>query len=331
MTSDFDELASAYLDGEATDAQVARVDSDPQLLARVAELRSLSEAMNVDVPLPDDLLKQRQIGAALEAFDAGGWQGSVAAGATVPASAPIDLGERRAKGAARATGSGGLPRWLGVAAVLLLVVGGVGVLTQIGGGSDDTDLATAADSGELEAGGADGEDASEVLTDNTMAAAREAADAAAPVAGSADGDDAEQSFAAEAEDEAASDEGFADSGDEESEEQAEEDADDAAPSTTVTVLPSTTAGGFFPEEELEAARVGLGASPTEAALLALADGARFDPALAGCVAEVEAADGLEVRFFVPVSVDGVDGEALFGGSEIDPVVVVVDGECAPLG
>jgi hypothetical protein len=47
-----DELASAYLDGEATAAEAARVESDPGLQARVAALRAVAEAVGAPPPAP---------------------------------------------------------------------------------------------------------------------------------------------------------------------------------------------------------------------------------------------------------------------------------------
>lgn len=49
---DTDELLSAYIDGLATPEDVARVESDPALLARAAELRSAAAAVGRPVPVP---------------------------------------------------------------------------------------------------------------------------------------------------------------------------------------------------------------------------------------------------------------------------------------
>ncbi len=48
-----DELVSSYLDGEATPAQVARVEGDPRLLARVEEMRAAIELVSAPVSIPE--------------------------------------------------------------------------------------------------------------------------------------------------------------------------------------------------------------------------------------------------------------------------------------
>lgn len=66
-----DELVSAYLDGEATPAEIAEVERDDALLARVEQLRSVRDAVAAPVaPMPAEL-KDQMIGAALAAADAG--------------------------------------------------------------------------------------------------------------------------------------------------------------------------------------------------------------------------------------------------------------------
>ena len=47
MTDDFDELASAYLDGQVSDSEADRVEADPDLQARVSELAALSDAVRL--------------------------------------------------------------------------------------------------------------------------------------------------------------------------------------------------------------------------------------------------------------------------------------------
>ena len=66
-----DELVSAYLDGEATPAEIAEVERDDALLARVEQLRSVRDAVAAPVaPMPAEL-KDQMIGAALAAAEAG--------------------------------------------------------------------------------------------------------------------------------------------------------------------------------------------------------------------------------------------------------------------
>ena len=65
-----DELASAYLDGEATPAEIAKVEASDALLARVEEFRALRDAVAEPVtPLPEDL-QDDLIGAALGVAEA---------------------------------------------------------------------------------------------------------------------------------------------------------------------------------------------------------------------------------------------------------------------
>ena len=59
------ELVSAYLDGEATPAEIAEIERDDALLDRVEQLRPVRDAVAAPVaPLPEEL-RDRMIGAAL--------------------------------------------------------------------------------------------------------------------------------------------------------------------------------------------------------------------------------------------------------------------------
>ena len=88
------ELASAHLDGDVDAAARARVDGSPELLAMVAELREVRDALAA-TPQPPAAARDRAIAAALEAAPTGGrivaigaartrrrlaWIGAVAAG-----------------------------------------------------------------------------------------------------------------------------------------------------------------------------------------------------------------------------------------------------------
>jgi hypothetical protein len=323
MTSDFDELASAYLDGEASDADAARIEADPSMQARVNELRAVTEALDANVAPADEFLRRRQIGAALEAFDelagpglASGPKGGDPVDPVGPA-APVDLADRRHQRAqdGQPSGRSGMPQWLGVAAVLLLIVGGIGLLTQLGG-ADDESFETASDSAEL-----DTEDgASDTVADDSTAEAAGAAQAVQPGAGDEAGTEATR---------AASD-SEADTGEDEEgldEDQAAADDEGTSSESTSAATSTTAVGGLFPDEQIEAARVSFDVPPTQEELLALADGALFDPAVSDCAALLTAETGIAVEFFVPISVAGVDGEALFTGLEPDVSVVAVDEAC----
>jgi len=330
MTSDFDELASAYLDGQTSDAETAQVESDPALLGEVDELRAIADAIGRDVTPPDDLVKRRQIGVALDAFDdvhgtsAAAFDDAAAHREPSEAAAPIDLSQRRTGTADRVSGRE-FPSWLGVAAVLVLIVGGIGLLGLLGSGSDDSETASV----DVATDAAAGTESTAVASNMTV----EASDAAATAVGrgNAANEPAAQDDAARQE--SAEDSGGgvveaeeADEGEAGADQEAAELVEESAASAT-----TTAGGGFFPEESLEAARVDFTVIPETDELLALEDGPRFVAELAECTEVVINEFGAEVVFFVPVSVAGVDGEALFVGPDTDRSVLLLDESCAVIG
>src|SRR3954469_11477487 len=116
-----DELASAYLDGEATDAERARVEHDPALLARVARMRAARDAL-ASAPLdePDEAAKDAAIRTAVTASEA-----------TV-----IDLRRERVRRGLRIAS---------IAAAVVLVVGAAGLLIRLAAdSSSSTKTSTAA-------------------------------------------------------------------------------------------------------------------------------------------------------------------------------------------
>ncbi|MEQ1874118.1 MAG: hypothetical protein ABL953_10355 [Ilumatobacteraceae bacterium] len=76
-------LASAYLDGDVTPGERARVDAAPELLAMVASMRHVATLV-ATVPAPAASMRERGVAAALAEFDA------VAAGSNV-----VSLASRR--------------------------------------------------------------------------------------------------------------------------------------------------------------------------------------------------------------------------------------------
>lgn len=144
-TADDLELVSAYLDGEATAAEAARVEGDDRLRALAGRLRATAARLAVDDPPP--ALVDDHVAAALDHFQ------------EVPADAPVvDLSAERRR------------RWydrvpLGAVAAVVLVVALIGAATQIDfGGGQETTAATATDAagddsgagtGEMEAAGED--------------------------------------------------------------------------------------------------------------------------------------------------------------------------------
>lgn len=67
----FDELVSAYLDGEATADEVARVESSPELMAEVRRLEAITQrvASTDQIPPPPAGQREVHLAAALAAFD----------------------------------------------------------------------------------------------------------------------------------------------------------------------------------------------------------------------------------------------------------------------
>lgn len=62
------ELASAYLDGAATADERARVEANPQLMALVSDLRSVSRSLAETPVVAPDSLREQQLAAALAIF-----------------------------------------------------------------------------------------------------------------------------------------------------------------------------------------------------------------------------------------------------------------------
>lgn len=138
-------LASAYLDGELDHAERAAAHADPGVMALVAELRALQEAVS-DAPAPDPARRSAAINAAMAEYqaayagladagtrDASGTPGTSGADG---ANAPISLDARRAS------------RWsrqltLAAAAVAVLAVGGIVAASINRGNGSDADLSSA--------------------------------------------------------------------------------------------------------------------------------------------------------------------------------------------
>lgn len=137
MNDDELELASTYLDGAATAAEAARVESDPALRAAVAELRAARQALAAVAPA-DDETRERAIAAALDVFDAAS-SSAASAAAPSPAAGVVALKPRR-----RWTWGHGLGA---AAAAAVVVVAGIAVFRQ------DVEAPTA-DEARLETAGA---------------------------------------------------------------------------------------------------------------------------------------------------------------------------------
>jgi|GEM_PF-1499719 len=67
---ELDELAAAYLDGEATPAEIVRIESDPEIQARIEEFRGLTEMLAEPVSPPPAATRDAAIAAAIAAAPA---------------------------------------------------------------------------------------------------------------------------------------------------------------------------------------------------------------------------------------------------------------------
>jgi hypothetical protein len=97
-SDDFDELASAYLDGEVTPGERARVEADPDLLARVSELRAVRSALAAPLVQPDARVRERVLASARAE--------AVASPGTGPSREPVvPIGRRRSRNAMAVIGA----------------------------------------------------------------------------------------------------------------------------------------------------------------------------------------------------------------------------------
>jgi hypothetical protein len=159
---DLDELASALLDGLLTGDEATAAKRDPAVMARLAELAAVREAVQRPPAGPDPVARERGMAAALAAFDAGHEAGELR-GTGVSAGTTVSPLGRRSPAARPAAAHRGTPRpprgtagrrWLTAAAIVLAVVGlGLGVVaTNRDTGSDSSDTAA---SGSDDAGRSD--------------------------------------------------------------------------------------------------------------------------------------------------------------------------------
>ncbi|NNE74982.1 MAG: hypothetical protein HKN26_15055 [Acidimicrobiales bacterium] len=124
-----DELVSAYLDGEATAAEIAQVEGSPELLARVEVFRSLQAPMQA-VPAPTPEAQNAAIAAAIAAVTVDPADVATAAAAAVATRSAT----RR-------------PPWYqrlapGLVMVCVLAAGLIAAPFILNGGSDDADTSS---------------------------------------------------------------------------------------------------------------------------------------------------------------------------------------------
>ena len=335
MSNDFDplnELASAHLDGDHEAARDPRAVDDSSFDARVESMRAVSKRLGAELPRPDPALRERHLAAALDLFDQLHDDGiapvvpgaDADVGSAGPASDPVDEApggpapgaaersapvvslegrrSRRSAGGARNGAGRRLPGWLGAAAALVLVMGGlVAVVRSMGsaGGDDTAAVATDAD------------------TEASDGSAEESADESDSVAsqlatGEAAGDRARN----DSEDAAA---------DEESTDGTEAASDDAAEGSPLsTTAPASSTGGDGvvaydrtpTQEELEAVTAGPLSPPSES---------RCGPVTPPPTA------GAELIGFVPAEVATAPVEILvYEGADGVRSYALVDADCAPV-
>jgi hypothetical protein len=186
MNDDPTNLASAYLDGELTTDERARVEDDAQLLAEVDRLRAV-RLLLADVEPPAISRREAHLAAALDVWDRlplaeqtgvrrdatpSGVDGAAIAGAA-SVTAPTPIGNRRRPAPTR---------WLtGAAAAMVLVLAG-GIALQLGA-SDEDDSGTTSDV-------ADGAQSAELESSDALAARESADDSAGDDASDGGSDDA---------------------------------------------------------------------------------------------------------------------------------------------
>lgn len=155
--SERDELASAYLDGEATQDEVVLVENNASMLELVEELRAVAEASSSPASTANSVTKAAHLAAAGSVFDAQLGAGSTTTDTDRGAIASSDtktehaavtsLAAKRAKKQSQSTRR--YPAWLSVAAASLAVVGGIGLYrSTLTSDSEDAAFATAEESGE---------------------------------------------------------------------------------------------------------------------------------------------------------------------------------------
>jgi len=154
-----DELASAYLDGAATDAERARVDADEELGARVRAMAAVRNAVRTPLPV-DAARREAALAAALDAAEEPG--GVLALDRGRPTAAPVVPLPARWRSAGRDRRL----RYLAVAAAVAVAALAVPLLDRLGTEDDEADTASVALDAEASApAGRDGAEESDAVDD----------------------------------------------------------------------------------------------------------------------------------------------------------------------
>jgi hypothetical protein len=306
---DLDLLASAYLDGEATPQEVALVEGDPELLARVAELRSISGGVGAATAAPPPELFKQHMAAALAEYDAviGADTSAAAAAAGVAADNTIDFNQRkRVRVSRRDRLAQQAPQWLAAAAGLVLVGGGAfWAATNLG--SDDAD------------------ETASIEFDTSDDAADSSTDDGGDFESEADFDDAgtdaapssnESMAAAEA---APLDEGIA-------EDAAMDDSEEEVEGQS-----AATEGDGVADRAFQAPFVFLDEVPDPATILDELNQPPLDVGTSVCVDLLELDEGSEVVGYVPIDIAGAPAEVFeITDATGERQAVIVDQTCQPL-
>jgi hypothetical protein len=320
---ELDLIASAYVDGEATPEEVAMVERDPVLRARVEEFRSLATGAE---PLPAPAgLAEAHLAVAMAEFERGrtgpgpidrgtagdGHPAGPTDGAEARGPAPvIDL---RARAEARAAAPArSLPRWLPAAAAFVLIGGGLIWATGRGGSDDAEAFETAALDAESSDESSEADTATDTAADDAMAGSGAdgdaAEDAGSMAAAPADSDRAADQEVAEEAELATSDDGDSEAGDDE--------GAGTAPTTT---------GGLPPGPLLSFPEV-----PDADDIEDLPEPIT-DLDLSRCGFEVAAPSLGEPLGFIPVEVAGEPVELfLFLQGDGSEIRLLIDQDCLPL-
>ncbi len=179
-----DELASAFVDGEATADEIILIENDPTSAERIAQFNTVTSAVSAPITPPPAAIRAAHLAAAMAEFEENksidlttsaspATAGSSAEPASnKPAEPVIDLTAARESRAASPAKAERSNRWLMSAAAALLVVGGIGFASSRLGGSDDADIAAdfagADDAGDEETSASNAEGATEALQAEAM-------------------------------------------------------------------------------------------------------------------------------------------------------------------
>lgn len=334
MTMNDDELdllASAYVDGEATPDEVAMVERDPELQARVEAFRAIQ--VDGSITPPPGLVDQHVAEAMEEWFEAISSTGATSApaatatagetateidddtaGETAPvvdlAAASARRSERRSRQAPRRT----MPSWLPAAAGLFIIGGGAIWAVGQSGGGDDTEAAsiaaddsaeeTSAESAELVESDDGDAEAMTAMADEAME--EESEDAMEDDAMADEGDDSASRADADAAAAAPADGGADESADDEEAEDAEEAFVDLEPQLFFDEVPDVDALADLPEPEPDLER-------------------------SLCGPEIVTPTLGEPLGFIPVEVSGEPAEIyLFLDADGTEIRLLIDGDCQPL-